>query len=187
MWPWLASSTLLSPSLCLSTINTLKSWTSSSHGDLLCWSSGGGLPLMSCISNLPFWHPCIPRHGTKPSHPTHLSKLRTFLPVGPAGALSFFPFPFCIGPEPACMSSLYSQLFHDIQQCLSAVPKSWNLPSLSSVQFQEPYSSSSAGTIDFGSQPLEWDPAASHSPMPTQQWSEIVHSKNFCILPNPEA
>jgi hypothetical protein len=31
--PWPASTSLLSPSLCLSTINALKSWTTSCHQD----------------------------------------------------------------------------------------------------------------------------------------------------------
>ena len=39
----------LSLSLCLSTINTLKPWTVSSHQDLPCWSNGAGPPLKSPV------------------------------------------------------------------------------------------------------------------------------------------
>jgi hypothetical protein len=53
MWSWLASTSLFSPSLCLSTINALKPWTTSSHWDPTCWGNGAGFPLKSCESNLP--------------------------------------------------------------------------------------------------------------------------------------
>ena len=41
----------LFPSLCPSTINSLKPWTASSHRDLLCRNNGAGLPLKSCTSS----------------------------------------------------------------------------------------------------------------------------------------
>ena len=44
---WLASASLLFPSLCLCTIKALKPWTDSSHRDPPCWSNGAGLPLKS--------------------------------------------------------------------------------------------------------------------------------------------
>jgi hypothetical protein len=66
-----------SPSLCLSTINTLKPWTASSHQDPKCWSNATCLPLMNCTSNLlqkplsvPRWS--LPTQATRPSKPRTL-------------------------------------------------------------------------------------------------------------------
>ena len=50
--PWPASTSLLSPSFCHSTINALKPWTVSSHQDPPCWSNGTVL-LLKSTSNLP--------------------------------------------------------------------------------------------------------------------------------------
>jgi hypothetical protein len=51
MWPWLPYASLLSPFLCLSTMNILKPWTSSSHQDLPSWNDEAGFLLKSHVSN----------------------------------------------------------------------------------------------------------------------------------------
>ena len=68
-----------SPSLCLSTINTLKSWTASSHQDPLRWSNRVGLPLERCSSNLPVLQPGPPR--THATHAAHRTTRPSSLPI----------------------------------------------------------------------------------------------------------
>jgi hypothetical protein len=86
-WPWPASASLLSPYLCLSTINALKPWIVSSHRDLPCWSNVAGLSLISLIKPLAWWPSCPPATAaTKPTHRQPSQRLSS--PQDPAGALS---------------------------------------------------------------------------------------------------
>lgn len=90
-----ASASLISPSLCLSTINALKPWTVSSHQDLLCWSNGAGLPLkryahlISCRRLLR-----VPRHSFHQPKPLPTDRAsQGFSSLWePAGVLSSLPF-----------------------------------------------------------------------------------------------
>jgi hypothetical protein len=89
--------------------NALKPWTVSSHPDPTCWSNGG-LPLTSCMSNLP--------QGGLPALQPRSPPNQPALPRTPRGnlpELSSYPFP--LGPQarvrPRFPTS--SQLCHDIQ------------------------------------------------------------------------
>lgn len=102
------------------------------------------------------------------------------------------PFPFGPKPEATCGFPLHSQLFCDIQRCLkcprlrtwrpwppwgpgTAEPALLQCLEVCGAQELEPDSGSSTGTTDCAlSSPPEWDPMASHSPMPAQ-WFRGVH------------
>jgi hypothetical protein len=91
-WPWSVSTSLLSPSRCLSTINALKPWTASSHCDLLCWSNEAGLPIRSHESKLQSGGLL----GHQPTQTIHQTKPKTLIPAEPSRSSP--PCPFSFGP-----------------------------------------------------------------------------------------
>ena len=117
-WPWSASTSLLSPSLCLSTINTLKPWPVSSHLDLPCWSNEAGLPLNKRVPNLLQEASLRSQQQLPPSQVTHLSKPRILHPLEKQPELSPLCLPSAPGQSQRCRPTLHSQLFCSIERHL---------------------------------------------------------------------